>query len=62
MLESLLDRSYSQSVLADVLQGIPRSEHPAALYAQAVRPLWETAGAAWGQLVLPEDSAPVATD
>lgn len=52
MLQSLLDRSYSQSVLAEVLQGIPMSERPVELYMNAVRPLWETAGAAWGQLVV----------
>jgi diguanylate cyclase (GGDEF)-like protein len=57
MLESLIERSYSQSVLAEVLRGIPMSEHFADLYRHAVRPLWEAAGADGGQLVLAENGA-----
>ncbi|MFN3431889.1 MAG: diguanylate cyclase [Candidatus Sericytochromatia bacterium] len=53
MLQTLLDRSYSQSVLNEVLQGLASSQSLETLYELAVQPLLEITGADWGQLWLP---------
>ncbi|HEY9721776.1 MAG TPA: GGDEF domain-containing protein [Oscillatoriaceae cyanobacterium] len=60
LLENLLERSYSLSIINEVLSGINASCHYQELFLKAVVPLMEMVGASEAQIVMPTQRVPQA--